>query len=110
MAEFGKTFWPALRSENGHEHGYDLGCCAAKHIFWEGEGGNDGLLDIFERFGRDEIVVKEDMVFEDETGYGAGCEVFGCEGGEGEDAVIGVVRDLAHRIETLSREHVRKEG
>ncbi len=79
FAELGEAFWPALRREDGHEHRDDLGGCAAEHVLGQAERGDDGLLDVLERLGRDEVVVEEDVVLEDEAGDGARCEVFGGE-------------------------------
>lgn len=101
FTELGETFWPTLWGEDGHEHGDDLGSCATEHVFGQAESGDDGLLDIFEGFGRDEVIVEENVVLEDETCDGSGRKVFGRERCQGEDTVICVIWDLADGIKAL---------
>lgn len=67
------------------------------------------MFDIFEGLGRDEIVVKENVVLEDETSYGSSCKVFGGEGSQGEDTVIRVVWNLADCVETLYESEALRE-
>lgn len=100
-----------MRGEDGHEHGDDLGSRSTEHVFRQAEGRDDGLFDVLEGFGRDEVVVEEDVVLEDETCYRPCCKVFGGERCQGENTVVCVVRNLAYGVETLLKEkRNRKAG